>query len=101
MIIFYIHSIITTQFQAVQDQHKLECESKSSLANNNKSNSNGDDTNSSRPQPCAVRPKIELCFSPASKCSPVIVGLITKARSSIYVQAYGLTHPQIRSLGGF
>lgn len=44
----------------------------------------------------AVLPKnVELCFTPPSGCSAVIEGQISKATSSIYVQAYGMTSPTI------
>jgi len=45
-------------------------------------------------------PKIDLCFTPPKKhCAYLIAELIDKAESSIYMQAYGLTHPEIiRSL---
>jgi phospholipase D len=43
-----------------------------------------------------VLPKnIELCFTPPSGCSEVIEREISKAISSIYVQAYGMTSPTI------
>lgn len=38
---------------------------------------------------------IELCFTPPSGCAAVIVKAISKARKSIYVQAYGMTSPSI------
>lgn len=38
---------------------------------------------------------IELCFTPPSGCADVIVKAISKARKSIYVQAYGMTSPAI------
>lgn len=41
-------------------------------------------------------PKIELCFTPpAHHCGHFIANAINKAHSSIYMQAYGLTHPEI------
>jgi len=44
----------------------------------------------------AVLPEnIELCFTPPSGCSAVIEREISKAISSIYVQAYGMTSPVI------
>lgn len=44
----------------------------------------------------AVLPEnIELCFTPPSGCSEVIEREISKAISSIYVQAYGMTSPTI------
>lgn len=44
----------------------------------------------------AVLPQnVELCFTPPSGCSAVIERAISKAVSSIYVQAYGMTSPTI------
>ena len=44
----------------------------------------------------AVLPEnIELCFTPPSGCSALIGKEISKAVSSIYVQAYGMTSPTI------
>ena len=44
----------------------------------------------------AVLPKnVELCFTPPSGCAAVIESQISKALSSIYVQAYGMTSPTI------
>ena len=44
----------------------------------------------------SVLPKnIDLCFTPPSGCAAVIVGAISKAKESIYVQAYGITSPPI------
>jgi len=41
-------------------------------------------------------PKIELCFTPPNKhCGHLISQLIDRAQSSVYMQAYGLTHPEI------
>ena len=43
-----------------------------------------------------VLPKnVKLCFTPPSGCSAVIEDQISKAVSSIYVQAYGMTSPTI------
>ncbi len=38
---------------------------------------------------------VELCFTPASQCTGVVVKTILEARESIYVQAYGLTSSPI------
>ena len=38
---------------------------------------------------------IELCFTPPSGCAAVIVKTISKAKKTIYVQAYGMTSPPI------
>ena len=38
---------------------------------------------------------IELCFTPPSGCAEVIVKKISKAKGSIFVQAYGMTSPSI------
>lgn len=43
-----------------------------------------------------ILPKnVELCFTPPSGCSEVIVRAISKAQETIYVQAYGMTSPAI------
>lgn len=43
-----------------------------------------------------VLPKnVELCFTPPSGCAAAIENQISKALSSIYVQAYGITSPTI------
>jgi phospholipase D len=38
---------------------------------------------------------VELCFTPASKCTGVVTKAILEAKKSIYVQAYGLTSSPI------
>ena len=40
-------------------------------------------------------PKIDLCFTPPSNCARLITDVIDKARNTIHMQAYGLTHPEI------
>lgn len=56
-----------------------------------------EDTETSNGQIRQVRyaPKIDLCFTPPANCAGSIVSAINGAQSSIYVQAYGLTHLQI------
>jgi phosphatidylserine/phosphatidylglycerophosphate/cardiolipin synthase-like enzyme len=44
---------------------------------------------------CATAPAPNVCFSPGGHCADVIVHEIGIARHSIYVQAYGFTHPGI------
>ena len=39
--------------------------------------------------------KINLCFTPPLNCGRLIAQEINGAKSSIYMQAYGLTHPDI------
>ena len=39
--------------------------------------------------------KINLCFTPPANCGRLIAQEINGAKSSIYMQAYGLTHPDI------
>lgn len=39
--------------------------------------------------------KIKLCFTPPANCSRFIAGAIDQANSTIYMQAYGLTDPDI------
>ncbi len=39
---------------------------------------------------------IKLCFTPpTATCGPMIADQINLAKSTVYMQAYGLTHPQI------
>jgi len=38
---------------------------------------------------------IQLCFTPAEKCTPVILKEIALAKDTIYVQAYGMSSPPI------
>jgi len=38
---------------------------------------------------------IQLCFTPAEKCTPVILKEIALAKATIYVQAYGMSSPPI------
>ena len=38
---------------------------------------------------------IQLCFTPAEKCTPVILQEISLAKDTIYVQAYGFSSPAI------
>lgn len=40
-------------------------------------------------------PKIDLCFTPSSNCARLITNVIDQAKNTIYMQAYGLTHPDI------
>jgi phosphatidylserine/phosphatidylglycerophosphate/cardiolipin synthase-like enzyme len=44
---------------------------------------------------CATAPAPDVCFSPGGHCADVVVHEIGTARRSIYVQAYGFTHPGI------
>jgi phospholipase D len=39
--------------------------------------------------------KIDLCFTPPSNCASLITDVIDRAKKTIYMQAYGLTHPEI------
>jgi|TARA_B110000503_G_C7126249_1_gene404742 phospholipase D len=41
------------------------------------------------------RGEISLCFTPPSGCAKVISNLISKAKESVYVQAYGITSNEI------
>lgn len=38
---------------------------------------------------------VELCFTPPTGCAEAIVRAISRAKNSIYVQAYGMTSPSI------
>jgi len=44
---------------------------------------------------CVTAPAPDVCFSPGGHCADVVVHEIGTARHSIYVQAYGFTHPGI------
>ena len=44
---------------------------------------------------CATAPASDVCFSPGGHCAAVVIQEIGAARHSIYVQAYGFTHPGI------
>jgi len=44
---------------------------------------------------CATAPVPDVCFSPAGHCANAVIREINAARQSIYVQAYGFTHPGI------
>ena len=39
--------------------------------------------------------KVSICFTPSENCGQMIVDQINQAKKTIYMQAYGLTHPQI------
>ena len=39
--------------------------------------------------------KVSICFTPSKHCGQQIVDQINQAKKTIYMQAYGLTHPQI------
>jgi len=50
----------------------------------------------SKPETTALLPdNIQLCFTPAEKCTPVILQEIALAKDTIYVQAYGFSSPAI------
>ena len=84
-----INSIILHQLGEVGYQHQLE--SKPDLEN-------AYGNNSLQPNTVATTsPKIDLCFTPPSNCARLITDVIDQAKSSVYMQAYGLTHPEIIS----
>ena len=43
----------------------------------------------------AASSQIDLCFTPPQDCVRLITDVIDQARNTIYMQAYGLTHPEI------
>jgi len=48
------------------------------------------------PNTTALLPdNVQLCFTPAEKCTPVILKEVALAKDTIYVQAYGMSSPPI------
>ena len=82
-----INSIVLSQLKEAGYQRQLEPKS-------NLDNSYG---NNSRIKTSSVitSPKIDLCFTPPSNCARLITDVMDRAKSTIYMQAYGLTHPEI------
>lgn len=39
--------------------------------------------------------KLQVCFTPPKGCGAVIASKIREAKDTIYIQAYGMTHPEI------
>lgn len=70
--------------------YRNQLESKPSLENTYGNNSKKIETLRVIPSP-----KIDLCFTPPSNCARLITDVIDQAKNTIYMQAYGLTHPEI------
>jgi phospholipase D len=84
-----INSVILNQLKEAGYQRQLE--PKSNLDNTYGNNSRVKTLSSS----IITSPKIDLCFTPPSNCARLITDVIDQAKSTIYMQAYGLTHPEI------
>lgn len=63
-----------------------------SYTNNHDSHLSDSESSDSR---SSYAPEIFPCFTPPANCLQPIIDVINKATGSIYVQAYGLSHPQI------
>ena len=72
--------------------YRNSLESKTHLENTYSNNSSKVETS-----PSVTSPKINLCFTPPSNCTHFITDVIDQAKNTIYMQAYGLTHPDIIS----
>jgi len=70
--------------------YRNQLESKPSLENTYGNNSKKAETLGVIPSP-----KIDLCFTPPRDCARLITDVIDQAKNTIYMQAYGLTHPEI------
>ena len=82
-----INSVILNQLKEAGYQRQLEP----------KSNLDNTYDNNSRVKTSSIitSPKIDLCFTPPANCAHLITDVIDRAKSTIYMQAYGLTHPEI------
>ena len=83
-----INVIITHQLEELGYQGQLD--SKHNLENNY-----GNDSEKINTPRVITSPKIDLCFTPPRDCARLITDVIDRAKSTIYMQAYGLTHPEI------
>jgi phosphatidylserine/phosphatidylglycerophosphate/cardiolipin synthase-like enzyme len=52
----------------------------------------------SPPSAATTCPQLFVCFTPAQKCAPHILHILSQARQEILVQAYYLTNPEIVDL---
>jgi len=85
-----INFIIAYPLEELGYRHSLE--SKPNLEN-----TYGNDSEKINTSSIITTPKIDLCFTPPSNCVRLITDVIDQAKSSVYMQAYGLTHPEIIS----
>jgi len=85
-----INSIITYKLEELGYRSQLE--SKPNLENTYSNN-----TPKVKVSSVITPPKIDLCFTPPSNCTNLITEIIDQSKNTIYMQAYGLTHPEIIS----
>ena len=83
-----INVIITHQLEELGYQGQLD--SKHNLENNY-----GNDSEKINTPRVITSPKIDLCFTPPRDCARLITDVIDRAKNTIHMQAYGLTHPEI------
>jgi phospholipase D len=83
-----INVIITHQLEELGYQGQLE-------SKHNLENTYGNDSEKINTSRVITAPKIDLCFTPPSNCANLITDVIDRAKITIYMQAYGLTHPEI------
>lgn len=83
-----INVIITHQLEELGYQGQLE-------SKHNLENTYGNDSEKINTPRVITSPKIDLCFTPPSNCALLITNVIDQAKNTIYMQAYGLTHPEI------
>ena len=83
-----INVIITHQLEELGYQGQLE-------SKHNLENTYGNDSEKINTSRVITSPKIDLCFTPPSNCANLITDVIDRAKITIYMQAYGLTHPEI------
>ena len=83
-----INVIITHQLEELGYRGQLE--SKPNLEN-----TYGNDSEKINTPRVITSPKIDLCFTPPRDCARLITDVIDRAKNTIHMQAYGLTHPEI------
>lgn len=80
-----INSIASYGFQELGNKNQLEFKP-------NLENTYGDN---GKKIEIAASSRIDLCFTPPQDCARLITDVIDQARNTIYMQAYGLTNPEI------
>jgi phospholipase D len=85
-----INLIVAYPFEELGYQGQLE-------SKHNLENTYGNDSEKFNTSLVITAPKIDLCFTPPSNCARLITDVIDRARNTIHMQAYGLTHPEIIS----
>jgi phospholipase D len=83
-----INLIVAYPFEELGYQGQLE-------SKHNLENTYGNDSEKFNTSLVITAPKIDLCFTPPSNCANLITDVIDRAKSTIHMQAYGLTHPEI------